>query len=508
MAVRQGFPAEDPRSSTTRLHRAEATLTGLGSAGWYAALEAVPNAVTVYDSQRRILYLNRAGRQHAGLTLEQTLGRRDVEIFPAFATREYLPLLERAFASRAPVSGECRVLVPGRDGEAARAAVFSVSYTPVLDDEGAIECVVAITSDITLTRRFEGQAVALRAIIDNAGLSLLSVSPSGVISSFNTRAQQLYGYAAQEVVGEPFARLFEPRAAREADALLERLRRGEAVEYEGYRRNKQGRRLELALTLAPVFDEQRALASIVETAQPLAERSEPRPRARERVAVAPARAVASIAHELNNALTVVENHTALVSEEPLPEAARQDLELARRAARRSAALVAELFEAPQTAVSTPPLDGSAAATSAPHGGAQATPEPAENGGRAVVLVIDDDPEIRASMRRLLAECDLVTLTAQSGLHALQILQERRVDAVVVDQLMPGMSGVQLLGMIRERWPNTARVLFTGNASPAVVLEAVNQAGAHKVLVKSMHALEIRNEIEASALVAARRAARR
>jgi response regulator RpfG family c-di-GMP phosphodiesterase len=61
------------------------------------------------------------------------------------------------------------------------------------------------------------------------------------------------------------------------------------------------------------------------------------------------------------------------------------------------------------------------------------------------------------MRRLLSECNLVTVTAPSGLHALQVLQERRVDAVVADQVMPGMDGVHLLGIVRERWPDTERV---------------------------------------------------
>ena len=64
--------------------------------------------------------------------------------------------------------------------------------------------------------------------------------------------------------------------------------------------------------------------------------------------------------------------------------------------------------------------------------------------------------------------------------------------------------MQLLEVVRDRWPEIARVLFTAYPSSDVVLRAVNLGGVHKVLVKSMHPLQIRNEIEASALEAARR----
>jgi PAS domain S-box-containing protein len=121
----------------------------------------------------------------------------------------------------------------------------------------------------------------------------------------------------------------------------------------------------------------------------------------------------------------------------------------------------------------------------------------------VVLVVDDSAEVRDLLLRVLSESDLVLLGAKSGLHALQVLEQRHVDLVVADQIMPGMDGVQLLEIVRERWPQCQRVLLTAHATSDVVLAAVNRGGVTKVLTKSMHPVSIRDEIESASLGAPR-----
>jgi DNA-binding NtrC family response regulator len=121
----------------------------------------------------------------------------------------------------------------------------------------------------------------------------------------------------------------------------------------------------------------------------------------------------------------------------------------------------------------------------------------------VVLVVDDDAELRESLVRLLAECDLTAVGAAGSREALKILERSRVDVVVSDHFVWGIDGVGLLGAIRERWPHVQRVLFTADAAPDVLIDAVNRAGVHKVLLKNMHAVQIRDEIERVALDALR-----
>ncbi|HEX2872636.1 MAG TPA: response regulator [Polyangiaceae bacterium] len=121
----------------------------------------------------------------------------------------------------------------------------------------------------------------------------------------------------------------------------------------------------------------------------------------------------------------------------------------------------------------------------------------------VVLIIDDDDELREAFGRVVEESEFVALRAKSGLHALQLLELQHVDVVICDQFMPGMDGVHLLELVRQRFPHCLRILFTAYPSSDVVLEAVNRGGVHKVLVKSMHAVAIRDEIERAVLASDR-----
>jgi DNA-binding NtrC family response regulator len=121
----------------------------------------------------------------------------------------------------------------------------------------------------------------------------------------------------------------------------------------------------------------------------------------------------------------------------------------------------------------------------------------------VVLVVDNDEKLRESLVRLLAESDLTAVGAASSFDALEILAHSHVDVVVSDHFIWGIDGVGLLSVVRERWPYVQRILFTADAAPDVVIDAVNRAGVHKVLLKNMHAVQIRDEIESVAIEALR-----
>ena len=131
--------------------------------------------------------------------------------------------------------------------------------------------------------------------------------------------------------------------------------------------------------------------------------------------------------------------------------------------------------------------------------AEADARGALGGERLVILIVDDEEVIRNSFLRLLAECNFHTVLANSGLHALQILAERRVNAIVADQFMLGLDGIGLLQLVHERYPDCTRILCTAHPASDVVISAVNRGRVHCVLPKSMHAVALRDEIERAVL---------
>jgi diguanylate cyclase (GGDEF)-like protein/PAS domain S-box-containing protein len=102
------------------------------------------------------------------------------------------------------------------------------------------------------------QATALRhfqAMVESADDAVIGQTLDGTITSWNPAAARLYGYGPEEVIGKPVALLVPADRIDELPGILERLRRGERVEhYETTRVRKDGTRVEIALSVSPVFD--------------------------------------------------------------------------------------------------------------------------------------------------------------------------------------------------------------------------------------------------------------
>lgn len=116
-------------------------------------------------------------------------------------------------------------------------------------------------------------------------------------------------------------------------------------------------------------------------------------------------------------------------------------------------------------------------------------------GKVVVMWVDDEPGLLRVVERL-ADDQTEMVTAPSALHALQVLERRRVDIVVSDEHMPGMCGVRLLETISQKWPETIRVLITGQPDPALFRRSVNGASVERILVKPIDTNTLREELGA------------
>ena len=89
-------------------------------------------------------------------------------------------------------------------------------------------------------------------------------------------------------------------------------------------------------------------------------------------------------------------------------------------------------------------------------------KPAATTGTALVLVVEDDPDIRQAMAELLQDEGYECLLAQHGVDALEILDHHRPSLLLVDLLMPVMNGVELIARVRGdgRWSDLHIVVMT------------------------------------------------
>lgn len=123
---------------------------------------------------------------------------------------------------------------------------------------------------------------------------------------------------------------------------------------------------------------------------------------------------------------------------------------------------------------------------------------AQTSPRPAILLVDDEPHALSAMRMAL-EDEFEILTAPGAAEAARLLEEEWVQAVICDQRMPGQTGVAFLAEVRERWPETVRLLITGYTDPTAMVDAINAAGVHQFLTKPWHPEQL--------LVAVRNAAR-
>lgn len=99
-----------------------------------------------------------------------------------------------------------------------------------------------------------------------------------------------------------------------------------------------------------------------------------------------------------------------------------------------------------------------------------------------VLIVDDEPSMRKVLAAMLPQSAFLSRTATSGAEALSILETEKMDAVISDLQMPGISGLDLLADVRRRYPRVAFLVATGVNDIRVRVRAM-QLGADDYLVK-------------------------
>lgn len=126
------------------------------------------------------------------------------------------------------------------------------------------------------------------------------------------------------------------------------------------------------------------------------------------------------------------------------------------------------------------------------GTADAVRQPAVQ--QRTLLLVDDEPNILASLKRLLRRDGYHILTANSGQEGLDVLASHAVDVIVSDQRMPGMLGADFLRKAKLLYPQTIRIMLSGYTELQAVTDAVNEGAIFKFLTKPWEDHQLREHI--------------
>ncbi len=112
-------------------------------------------------------------------------------------------------------------------------------------------------------------------------------------------------------------------------------------------------------------------------------------------------------------------------------------------------------------------------------------------GRFSLLIVDDEENVLRAVKRIFQEENYDIFTAQSGGDALDIMAKEKVHLVISDHRMPGMTGAQLLKEIKQKWPETIRIMLTGYADVQSIMGAVNEGAVFKFITKPWNDEDLR-----------------
>ena len=206
--------------------------------------ERSPDAILVAAIDGHYLDANSAALALLGYERDELLRLRLEDIVipgPSWNPQTYAHFIERGhWEGEVAVRTRDGVLVP----TSARTVVFA-------EQDGGTH--ITVLRDLTERNRNAVTRARLAALISSSGDAVVGETLDGIVTDWNPAAERLYGYSADEVIGRPLQLLISPDRLQEAEELLLRARRGESIEgFETIRWTKDGRRIDVSLTVSPV----------------------------------------------------------------------------------------------------------------------------------------------------------------------------------------------------------------------------------------------------------------
>ena len=227
-------------------------------------------AIISTNLQGIILSWNPCAEVLFGFSPEEVIGRSLDLLNPAGQESESSELLTRMTNGEQPSYREVY-----RRRKNGRLIPVSVTISPVRDPEGKVIGISNIARDITDRKRQEAMLISaqqssrqLAAIVESSNDAIISKDLEGRIRSWNQGAQNLYGYSAEEMIGQFMHRMVPPDHLPEETMILEQIGNGQRiVHFDTVRVHKNGHSIDVSMSVSPIHDIQGRIIGASSTAR-------------------------------------------------------------------------------------------------------------------------------------------------------------------------------------------------------------------------------------------------
>jgi PAS domain S-box-containing protein len=213
-----------------------------------AIVQSSDDAIVTKDLNGIVTSWNQAAERIFGYTAEEMIGQSITNLIPTDQPEEEPQILERI--RRGERIDHYETIRRRKDGTEID---VSVTISPIRNAKGRIIGASKMARDITMGKQVALESALLAAIVQSSDDAIVSKDLNGVVTSWNQAAERIFGYTAEEMIGQPIVILIPPDRPNEEPRILERIRRGERVDhYETIRRRKDGTLINVSVTISPI----------------------------------------------------------------------------------------------------------------------------------------------------------------------------------------------------------------------------------------------------------------
>ncbi len=108
-----------------------------------------------------------------------------------------------------------------------------------------------------------------------------------------------------------------------------------------------------------------------------------------------------------------------------------------------------------------------------------------------ILVVDDEEAVRSALRHILEADGYSIAEAADGAAALELMKSKPIQLIISDHIMPEMSGVDLLKLVRVRHPSVVRIMLTGDKDPETTVRSINESEVYRFIRKPWNNRDLR-----------------
>ncbi len=323
-------------------------------------LEAIPDAVAAVNQQGVIIQVNSQTEALFGYTRDELIGQK-IEMLVPDRQRGQHHLHREHFHQQPKIRRMGSGLdLSGRRRDGSEFPV-EISLSPIATADGTM--VLSVIRDISDRKRVEHELRRaneeldrrksrelrdsqnrLALIVDSSQDAIIGKNLDGIVTHWNQGAEHIYGYTAQEMIGRPISVLTPKERVDEIPGILEKIRRGQRVEYfESVRVTKDKRNLNMSISVSPIHDAEGKVVGASTIARNITAQKKIEDQLRQSQKMeAVGRLAGGVAHDFNNLLGIVTACSELLRNRVDADSAEY-IDNIREAAKRGAALTRQLL---------------------------------------------------------------------------------------------------------------------------------------------------------------------